>query len=172
DPEESRHRHRVSGVRAARRADRAPLSAGRRRPRDRLERRGVQRLLHRVDRGRRAGQPAHRLAVFRHVDPQPVVRRGRADRAMAHPQAGELTPWRGLERRGRCRARGDSLALFSASCGAQGAGAMSTLDRYLLREWTKVSLLAALGFPFLVMVIDLTDKLDTYLGRRVTKGRG
>jgi lipopolysaccharide export system permease protein len=48
---------------------------------------------------------------------------------------------------------------------------VSTLDRYLVREWTKVFLFAALGFPFLVMVIDLTDKLDTYLGRGVTKGR-
>jgi lipopolysaccharide export system permease protein len=48
---------------------------------------------------------------------------------------------------------------------------VSTLDRYLLREWTKVFLEAALGFPFLVMVIDLTDKLDTYLGRGVSKGR-
>jgi lipopolysaccharide export system permease protein len=48
---------------------------------------------------------------------------------------------------------------------------VSTLDRYLVREWTKVCLFAALGFPFLVMVIDLTDKLDTYLGRGVTKGR-
>ncbi len=48
---------------------------------------------------------------------------------------------------------------------------MSTLDRYVLREWTKVFLLAALGFPFLVMVIDLTDKLDTYLGRGISKGR-
>jgi len=48
---------------------------------------------------------------------------------------------------------------------------MSTLDRYLLREWNKVFLLAALGFPFLVMVIDLTDKLDTYLGKGVSKAR-
>src|SRR5207253_7276871 len=47
---------------------------------------------------------------------------------------------------------------------------MTTLDRYLAREWTKVFLLAALGFPFLVMVIDLTDKLDTYLGRGISKG--
>ncbi|PYO80161.1 MAG: YjgP/YjgQ family permease [Gemmatimonadetes bacterium] len=47
---------------------------------------------------------------------------------------------------------------------------MKTLDRYLAREWTKVFLLAALGFPFLVMVIDLTDKLDTYLGRGISKG--
>jgi len=48
---------------------------------------------------------------------------------------------------------------------------MSTLDRYVLREWTKVCLLGALGFPFLVMVIDLTDKLDTYLGRGISKAR-
>ena len=48
---------------------------------------------------------------------------------------------------------------------------LSTLDRYLLREWTKVFLLAALGFPFLVMVIDLTDKLATYMGRGIPKTR-
>jgi len=49
--------------------------------------------------------------------------------------------------------------------------ALSTLDRYVLSEWVKVFLLAALGFPFLVMVIDLTDRLDTYLGRGIPKGR-
>lgn len=49
--------------------------------------------------------------------------------------------------------------------------ALSTLDRYLLREWVKVFLFAALGFPFLVFVIDLTDKLDTYLGRGIPKAR-
>ena len=48
---------------------------------------------------------------------------------------------------------------------------MNTLDRYVLREWLKVCLLAALGFPFLVMVIDLVDKLGTYLGRGIPKGR-
>ena len=46
---------------------------------------------------------------------------------------------------------------------------MSTLDRYVLREWTKVFLFTVLGFPFLVMVIDLVDKLDTYLGRGIAK---
>jgi len=46
---------------------------------------------------------------------------------------------------------------------------MSTLDRYVLREWAKVFLMTALGFPFLVMVIDLVDKLDTYLGRGISK---
>ncbi len=49
--------------------------------------------------------------------------------------------------------------------------AASTLDRYVLREWLLVFLLAALGFPFLVMVIDLTDRLDTYLGRGIPKAR-
>lgn len=48
---------------------------------------------------------------------------------------------------------------------------MTTLDRYLLREWNKVFLLAALGFPFLVMVIDLTDKLDTYMGKGISRLR-
>ena len=48
---------------------------------------------------------------------------------------------------------------------------MSTLDRYVLREWTKVCLLAALGFPFLVMVIDLADKFETYFGRGLSKAR-
>jgi lipopolysaccharide export system permease protein len=51
------------------------------------------------------------------------------------------------------------------------ARVLSTLDRYVLREWAKVVLLAALGFPFLVMVIDLTDRLDTYLGRGIPRGR-
>jgi lipopolysaccharide export system permease protein len=48
---------------------------------------------------------------------------------------------------------------------------VSTLDRYLLREWLKVFLLAVLGFPFVVMVFDLVDRLGTYLGRGIPKGR-
>ena len=47
---------------------------------------------------------------------------------------------------------------------------MRTLDRYVLREWTRVFLVVMLGFPLLVIVIDLTDKLDRYLGRGLTKG--
>jgi lipopolysaccharide export system permease protein len=74
------------------------------------------------------------------------------------------------------------VGLGARGAGVQGAArpqaalggalsSVSTLDRYLLREWTKVFLLAALGFPFLVMVIDLTDKLSTYLGRGISKAR-
>ncbi|MFN2569999.1 MAG: LptF/LptG family permease [Gemmatimonadales bacterium] len=44
----------------------------------------------------------------------------------------------------------------------------NTLDRYLLREWLRVFLVTLLGFPILVIVIDLTDKLDTYLNRGIT----
>ena len=43
-----------------------------------------------------------------------------------------------------------------------------TLDRYLLREWLRVFLITLLGFPILVIVIDLTDKLDQYMSRGIT----
>ena len=44
---------------------------------------------------------------------------------------------------------------------------VSTLDRYLLSEWLRVFLVTLLGFPILVIVIDLTDKLDTYMARGI-----
>jgi len=46
----------------------------------------------------------------------------------------------------------------------------STLDRYVLREWLRVFLVTLLGFPILVIVIDLTDRLDTYLSRGIPGG--
>src|SRR6266496_5060127 len=45
-----------------------------------------------------------------------------------------------------------------------------TLDRYLLREWLRVLLITLLGFPILVIVIDLTDKLDQYMARGIKPG--
>ncbi|HEY3279201.1 MAG TPA: LptF/LptG family permease [Gemmatimonadales bacterium] len=48
--------------------------------------------------------------------------------------------------------------------------AMNTLDRYVLREWLRVCLVTLVGFPVLVILIDLTDNLDKYLSRGVTKG--
>src|SRR5881396_2480938 len=42
-----------------------------------------------------------------------------------------------------------------------------TLDRYLVRDWLRVFLVTLLGFPILVIVIDLTDKLDRYMGRGI-----
>ena len=47
---------------------------------------------------------------------------------------------------------------------------MNTLDRYFLREWLRVFLLTALGFPLVVILFDVTDRLDTYLGRGLSKG--
>lgn len=47
---------------------------------------------------------------------------------------------------------------------------MTTLDRYLLREWAKIFLATELGLTILVIVFDLTDRLDTYLSRNLTMG--
>jgi lipopolysaccharide export system permease protein len=44
------------------------------------------------------------------------------------------------------------------------------LDRYILREWTRVFALTSLGFPVLVTLFDLTDKLDRYLSRGISRG--
>lgn len=46
---------------------------------------------------------------------------------------------------------------------------MRILDRYILRDWLRVFVVVMFGFPLLVIVIDLTDKLDRYIGRGLTK---
>lgn len=45
---------------------------------------------------------------------------------------------------------------------------MRPLDRYVFAEWWKVFVPMALGFPLLVIIIDLTDNLDKYLERNLT----
>lgn len=42
------------------------------------------------------------------------------------------------------------------------------LDRYVFAEFWKIFVTTALGFPLLVIIIDLTDHLDTYLNRNLT----
>ncbi|UCG86788.1 MAG: LptF/LptG family permease [Gemmatimonadota bacterium] len=37
------------------------------------------------------------------------------------------------------------------------------LDRYLLREWLKIFLVTTIGFPLIVILFEITDKLDAYL---------
>ncbi len=44
------------------------------------------------------------------------------------------------------------------------------LDRYVLTEFLKVLAATALGFPALVIVIDLTEKLGSYIGRKLPVG--
>ncbi len=46
--------------------------------------------------------------------------------------------------------------------------AAKQLDRYLLREWSRIFLVTTIGFPMIVSVIELTDKLGGYLTRGVT----
>ncbi len=41
------------------------------------------------------------------------------------------------------------------------------LDRYVFAEFWKIFVMTALGFPVLVIVIDLTDRLDKYLNRHI-----
>lgn len=44
------------------------------------------------------------------------------------------------------------------------------LDQYVLSEFTKIFVTTALGFPVLVIVINLVDQLDKYLNRHLSKG--
>lgn len=43
------------------------------------------------------------------------------------------------------------------------------LDRYVFVEWAKIFVTTALGFPLLVIIIDLTDNLEKYLSRHLTR---
>ncbi len=45
------------------------------------------------------------------------------------------------------------------------------LDRYVFWEWVKIFATTAIGFPVLVIVIDLTDHLQVYLQRNIPPGR-
>ena len=48
---------------------------------------------------------------------------------------------------------------------------LGPLDRYVLKEFTKILVTAAIGFPLLVIVIDLTDHLQKYLSRNLAPGQ-
>ena len=43
------------------------------------------------------------------------------------------------------------------------------LDRYVFSEWLKIFLATAVGFPLLLVVIDLTDHLQRYLDRNLPR---
>ena len=45
------------------------------------------------------------------------------------------------------------------------------LDRYVLSEFWKIFVTTAVGFPLIVIVIDLTDNLDRYLNRKLPPGQ-
>jgi lipopolysaccharide export system permease protein len=45
------------------------------------------------------------------------------------------------------------------------------LDRYVFSEFAKIFMATALGFPILLVVIDLTDNLDKYLNRKLPQAQ-
>ena len=45
----------------------------------------------------------------------------------------------------------------------------TALDRYVFSEFWKIFVGTALGFPILVVIIDLTDNLDKYLARSLPR---
>jgi lipopolysaccharide export system permease protein len=44
---------------------------------------------------------------------------------------------------------------------------MRALDRYVLKEWLRIFLITAFGFPVMIVIVDLTEKIDTYLQRQL-----
>jgi len=40
---------------------------------------------------------------------------------------------------------------------------LNILDRYLLRAWLKIFVVTTFGFPLIVIILEITDKLDEYL---------
>ena len=48
---------------------------------------------------------------------------------------------------------------------------IAILDRYLLREWLRILLATAIGFPLIVTAFQLTDELDIHLARGIPPGR-
>src|SRR5688572_24057594 len=46
---------------------------------------------------------------------------------------------------------------------------MRPLDRYVFTEFWKIFVVTALGFPVLVIIIDLTDNLEKYFNRNLPK---
>jgi lipopolysaccharide export system permease protein len=44
------------------------------------------------------------------------------------------------------------------------------LDKYVFIEWTKIFVTTSLGLPILLVIIDLTDHLQTYLSRDIPRG--
>src|SRR5215204_3781957 len=45
------------------------------------------------------------------------------------------------------------------------------LDRYVFSEFWKIFTMTGLGFPVLIVVIDLTDNLDKYLNRQLPRSQ-
>jgi lipopolysaccharide export system permease protein len=83
--------------------------------------------------------------------------------ATARPVAApRLSPPPGTRRSGTAR---------RADGGARTRLKIGPLDRYVFWEWVKIFTTTAIGFPVLVIVIDLTDHLEAYLQRNIPAPR-
>src|SRR5207249_4941692 len=150
DPEGILRPRGVYRVRARRRSARDPG------PKER-DRRGVP--LHPLLRvllplpGRRggAGGPALPGSGRRHVDPQ---RRDRAHRTLSHPPRG----------RGHPAAETPAPARHEHAPGGRG---VRILDRYLLREQILSLLMGLVFFVAIFVVVDIFEKLDSFLDNKV-----
>ncbi|MDT8435984.1 MAG: LptF/LptG family permease [Gemmatimonadota bacterium] len=47
---------------------------------------------------------------------------------------------------------------------------MKTLDRYVLRQFVRIFAICVLGVPFVFILIDLTEQIDTYIADELTRG--
>jgi lipopolysaccharide export system permease protein len=83
-----------------------------------------------------------------------------AGRPMAHAAPPGRRPARGAAPRPRERG---TLAEDPRASGFK----VGPLDWYVFFEWIKIFVTTSLGFPVLVIVIDLTDHLQTYLQRNI-----
>src|SRR5207237_1256125 len=181
DPEETGDFGRLHHLRTARHAARDSLSPRRRGVGDRHEPRRLRGLLRGPDRRRGVRRPVVDPAVFRDVDTESHLSARRAADAAGGAQCRQHGAWRRL---GRGEARTVWLDPENAKRETRNGKltvpfhftfrlphfALRTLDRYVVREWLRVFLITLIGFPILVIVIDLTDKLDQYLGRGIKPG--
>ena len=111
------------------------------------------------------------LAVLGDVGHQHHPHRRRARDAPAHGQANPA------RRAAATWASSMGLACW-ATVRTRSAGAgtedgmrhlVRPLDRYVFAEWMKIFVTTALGLPFLLVIIDLTDHLQTYLNRNIPR---
>src|SRR5262249_51232243 len=120
-------------------------------------------------------QQESRVAVLGDVDRQYHFPHRRSD-----PDGADGTRRRDVARRALGRGHGrrppvvrppGPASLGEPGDGTAGAFLMSRivrpLDRYVFGEFWKIFIVTALGFPILLIVIDLTDHVDQYLNKKI-----
>src|SRR5208282_4340935 len=130
---------------------------------DRREPGRVRVLLHGAHRRRdaRARQPDPALLGDVVVEHPPPHGGPRADRA-ARPRGEHVAGKRDVR-----VLRAGAGAVRAARAAGMNVRLLRPLDRYVLSEFLRILAATALGFPVLVIVIDVTDSLQKYMARRL-----